>query len=297
MTVKKTNSKASLALLIEKKLGYPMVKKAKFNHASHHSDYSTQGKRVVEYSIQSNHSTIKRALKRQQLQKIQRQTNLESIMAGALSLCPDIVSKARPDPDWLEHFIALAEDIANQAMQTLWAKILVGETLSPGTFSIKSLQTLKQMTQKEANALQRCAPLCGFVEHEGSYLIIIGYYKKPSFFDLLRKGNKESINLAQSGLSYPNILTLMDIGLVYRKEIESLSLIKNQSFQLSFQSTKLTLIAKSNELVLSYYKLTQTGEELKRLITAPVNKHNKKLLEQALMSEFTCEWSDNKVKK
>jgi len=176
-------------------------------------------------------------------------------------------------------------------MQTLWAKILVGETLSPGTFSIKSLQTLKQMTQKEANALQKCAPLCGFVEHEGSYLIMLGYYKKPSFFDLLRKGNKESINLAQSGLSFPNILTLMDIGLMYRKEIESPSLKQGQSFSLSFQNQKLTLIAKSNELVLGYYKLTQTGEELKRLITAPVNKQYKQLLEQAMQEEFTCEWS------
>ena len=290
MTVKQANSKSNLALLIEEKLGYPMVKKANFNQSSTQTDYSAQGKRVIEYSIQSNNSTLKRALKRQQLQKIQRQNNLETIMAGALSLCPDVVSKGRPDPDWLEHFIGLAEDIANHAMQTLWAKILVGETLSPGTFSIKSLQALKQMTQKEANALQRCAPLCGFVEQEGSYLIILGYYKKPSFFDLLRKGNKESINLALAGLSFPNILTLMDIGLLYRKEIESLSLKQGQSFNLSFQSKKLTLTAKSNELVLSYYKLTQTGEELKRLITAPVNKQYKQLLEQAMQDEFTCEW-------
>ena len=291
MTVKKANSKASLALLIEEKLGYPMVKKASFKKASDQSEYSAQGKRTIEYSVQSNNSALKRALKRLQLQKIQRQINIEAIMAGALSLCPDVISKGRPDPDWLEHFIALAEDITNQAMQTLWAKILVGETLSPGTFSIKSLQTLKQMTQKEANALQKCGPLCGFVEHEGSYLIMLGYYKKPSFFDLLRKGNKESINLAQSGLSFPNILTLMDIGLMYRKEIESPSLKQGQSFSLSFQNQKLTLTAKSNELVLGYYKLTQTGEELKRLITAPVNKQYKQLLEQAMQEEFTCEWS------
>ena len=291
MTVKKANSKACLALLIEEKLGYPMVKKASFKKASDQSEYSAQGKRTIEYSVQSNNSALKRALKRLQLQKIQRQINIEAIMAGALSLCPDVISKGRPDPDWLEHFIALAEDITNQAMQTLWAKILVGETLSPGTFSIKSLQALKQMTQKEANALQKCAPLCGFVEYEGSYLIMLGYYKKPSFFDLLRKGNKESINLAQSGLSFPNILTLMDIGLMYRKEIESPSLKQGQSFSLSFQNQKLTLTAKSNELVLGYYKLTQTGEELKRLITAPVNKQYKQLLEQAMQEEFTCEWS------
>jgi len=101
MTVKKANSKASLALLIEEKLGYPMVKKASFKKASDQSEYSAQGKRTIEYSVQSNNSALKRALKRLQLQKIQRQINIEAIMACALSLCPDVISKGRPDPDWL----------------------------------------------------------------------------------------------------------------------------------------------------------------------------------------------------
>ena len=79
MTVKQANSKSNLALLIEEKLGYPMVKKANFNQSSTQTDYSSQGKRVIEYSIQSNNSTLKRALKRQQLQKIQRQNNLLKI--------------------------------------------------------------------------------------------------------------------------------------------------------------------------------------------------------------------------
>ena len=116
------------------------------------------------------------------------------------------------------------------------------------------------------------------------------FLEGEKFFDLLKQGNKESINLSQAGLSFPNILTLMDIGLMYRKEIESLSLKQEQSFSLTFQNKKLTLIARSNELVLSYYKLTQTGEELKRLITTPVNKQYKQQLEQAMQDEFICEW-------
>lgn len=291
MAVKKANSKASLALLIEEKLGFPLVKKASFSRTTHsESNYDAQAQSQRQYSVQSNVSPLKRALKRAQLQKAQRQLNIEAVMSAALSICPDVVSKGRPDPDWLEHFIALAEDIANHTMQTLWAKILVGETLSPGTFSIKSLQTLKLMTQREASALQKCAPLCGYLEQEGSYHILLGYYKKPSFFDLLRKGNKETINVAQAGLSFPNILTLMDIGLLYRKEIESASLKQGQSLTLNFANTKLTLVPKSNDLVLSYYKLTQTGDELKRLINAPLHPSYKQLLEQALDDEFGCEW-------
>lgn len=292
MTVKNAQVKSSLALLIEEKLGFTMVKKIhRGSHTGSEDSYSAQGKTPISYVVQSNQSPLKRALKRQQLNKIQRQLNIEDIMAQALSLCPDVTSRGRPDPDWLEHFIDLAEDIANQAMQKLWAKILVGETVSPGTFSIKSLQTLKQMTQREASALQKCAPLCGYLEKEDSYLILLGYYKKPSFFDLLRKGNKESINLSKTGLNFPNILTLMDIGLLYRKEIESPNLRAEQPFTLSFQGKKLSLKPRNGELVLSYYKLTQTGDELKKLITKPIHKQYKNLIEQTFSDEFECEWS------
>ncbi|ESP91797.1 MULTISPECIES: TIGR03899 family protein [Pseudoalteromonas] len=286
MTIKSAQARSSLALLIEEKLGYAMIKQAKPMQSS--GRYSTPNTaQQTSFFVQSQHSPLKRALKRQQLQKIQRQQNIEAVMGMSLSLCPDVTSRGRPDPDWLEHFISLAEDIANHTMQKLWAKILVGESIAPGTFSIKSLQTLKLMTQREAEALQKCASLCGYLEKEDSYLIILGYYKKPSILDLLRKGSTETINLAQAGLSFPHILTLMDINLMYRQEIESTSLQKGQSLTLIYQNKKINFEAKSNDLVLSYYKLTQTGDELKKLINTPVNKTYRQLLSKTLEEEFT----------
>ncbi|KZN37257.1 TIGR03899 family protein [Pseudoalteromonas luteoviolacea] len=287
MTIKNAQARSSLALLIEEKLGYAMTKQVKpVSTNSRYSHTTSQN----NFSIQSPHGTLKRALKRSQLQRIQRQQNIESIMGMSLTLCPDVTSRGRPDPDWLEHFITLAEDIANQTMQKLWAKILVGESIAPGTFSIKSLQTLKLMTQREAEALQKCASLCGYLEKEDSYLIILGYYKKPSILDLLRKGSTETMNLSQAGLSFPQILTLMDINLMYRQEIESASLQKGQSLTLVYQNKRINFEAKSNDLVLSYYKLTQTGDELKKLINTPVNKAYKQLLSKTLEEEFNLVW-------
>ncbi|KZN59491.1 hypothetical protein N474_07290 [Pseudoalteromonas luteoviolacea CPMOR-2] len=287
MTIKNAQARSSLALLIEEKLGYAMTKQVKpVSTNSRYSHTTSQN----NFSIQSPHGTLKRALKRSQLQRIQRQQNIESIMGMSLTLCPDVTSRGRPDPDWLEHFITLAEDIANQTMQKLWAKILVGESIAPGTFSIKSLQTLKLMTQREAEALQKCASLCGYLEKEDSYLIILGYYKKPSILDLLRKGSTETMNLSQAGLSFPQILTLMDINLMYRQEIESASLQKGQSLTLVYQNKRINFEAKSNDLVLSYYKLTQTGDELKKLINTPVNKAYKQLLSKTLEEEFNLLW-------
>ncbi|MCG7551941.1 TIGR03899 family protein [Pseudoalteromonas sp. JC28] len=291
MAVKNAQVKSALALSIEEKLGYPMVKRIT-PLVTQNDRYQSDKNKDNQYTVRTQHGTLKRALKRQQLIKIQRQQNLEAIMGMALTLCPEVTARGRPDPDWLEHFITLAEDIANHSMQKLWAKILVGESITPGTFSIKSLQTLKMMTQREATALQRCAPLCGYLEREDSYLILHGYYKKPSIFDLLRKGSTESINLSQAGLNFPNILTLMDINILYRQEIESASLQKGQSMQLVYLRKKMTLTAKSNDLVLSYYKLTQTGDELKKLLQSPINKQYKQLVEKAFESEFSLEWEE-----
>ena len=100
MTVKNAQVKSSLALLIEEKLGVTMIKKVHRGvHTGSDDSYSAQGKTPIDYVVQSNDSPLKRALKRQQLSKIQRQLNIEAIMANALALCPDVTSRGRPDPD------------------------------------------------------------------------------------------------------------------------------------------------------------------------------------------------------
>lgn len=295
MTIKAAQAKINLARIIESKLGYAMVKKSSARVASTNEDnYSTNGQSQLPYNINSDNTILTRAQNRQQLLLINQQQNIESIMAMAMSFCPDVTSNGQPDSDWVERFIALCEDTSSESMQKLWAKILAGETVSPGTFSIKSLHTLKQMTQREADALQKCTAICGYNEKDDSHLILLGFYKKPSIFDLLRKGNKVSLNLGKAGISFPDILTLMDIGLIYRKEIESATLKSDQELNLVFLNQRVTFKSKNNDLVLSYYKFTQAGDEIRKLINTPINKGYKQLLNSALDEEFEVTWHQNK---
>tara|TARA_B110000196_G_C21128584_1_gene657256 strand:+ start:777 stop:1664 length:888 start_codon:yes stop_codon:yes gene_type:complete len=295
MTVKTAQARINLANIIESLLGYP-VTKVPNNDTSPSSEqsYNTKGQVKPQYHINSEHPLLTRAKQRQDLLAIKRQQNIEAILTKAMEFCPDVASNKHPDADWVEHFIALCEDTSNSSMQALWAKILTGETLSPGTFSIKSLQTLKHMTQREADSLQKCVSLSGYNEKDDSHFILLGFYKKPSLFDLLRKGNKVSLNLGKTGISFPDILTLMDLNLLYRKEIESAVLKAGQELTLSFLSQKVTLKAKNSDLVLSYYKFTQTGDELSKLIRFPVNKVYKQLVNTALEGEFDLAWHPTK---
>ena len=295
MTVKTAQARINLANIIESLLGYSITKVASNNALSNdEKNYNSQGKIRPLYHISSDNSVLARAQKRQDLLLIKQQQNIETILAMAMAFCPDVASSKQPDADWVEHFIGLCEDTSNESMQTLWAKILTGETLNPGTFSIKSLQTLKHMTQREADALQKCVSLSSYNEKDDSHFILLGFYKKPSIFDLLRKGNKVSLNLGKTGISFPDILTLMDLNLLYRKEIESAVLKSGQELTLSFFSQKVTLKATSNDLVLSYYKFTQTGDELSKLINVPVNKVYKQLINSALEVEFDLAWHATK---
>jgi uncharacterized repeat protein (TIGR03899 family) len=292
MTIKTAQAKIKLANIIESLLGHPVTKTPHNN--SEERQYSASGHVQPIYRINSDNSILARAQTRQDLLLIKRQQNIETILALAMEFCPDVASNKQPDSDWVEHFIALCEDTSNESMQMLWAKILTGETLNPGTFSIKSLQTLKYMTQREADALQKCVSLSSFNAKDDSHFILLGFYKKPSLFDLLRKGNKVSLNLGKTGISFPDILTLMDVNLLYRKEIESAILKAGQELTLCFLSQKVTLKAKSSDLVLSYYKFTQTGDELSKLINIPVNKAYKQLINTALEGEFDLVWHTTK---
>ncbi|SOU39830.1 conserved protein of unknown function [Pseudoalteromonas carrageenovora IAM 12662] len=103
-----------------------------------------------------------------------------------------------------------------------------------------------------------------------------------------------SLNLGKTGISFPEILTLMDLNLLYRKEIESAVLKSGQELTFSFLSQKVTLKAKSSDLVLSYYKFTQTGDELSKLINYPINNVYKQLINKALDGEFDLTWHVNK---
>lgn len=295
MTVKTSQAKINLANTIETLLGYPVAKSNRNKGlATNNKNYKSQRKQSSLYYIKSDKTLLSRAKTRQDLLLIKQQQNIEAILAMAMDFCPDVAGNKQPDTDWIELFIALCEDTSNESMQTLWAKILIGETLNPGTFSIKSLQTLKHMTQREADALQKCVSLCGYNKKDDSHLILLGFYKKPSLFDLLRKGNKVSLNLGKTGISFPDILTLMDLNLLYRKEIESAVLKVGQALTLSFLSQTVTLKAKSSDLVLSYYKFTQTGDELSKLINYPINKVYKQLINSELETEFDLVWHAKK---
>jgi len=212
-----------------------------------------------------------RAERRERMNKERQQSNLEKIMALALDFCPDYVAEMEVDPDWFQQYCDLVLNISNQTMQQLWAKILAGEIGQPGSFSLKTLFLLQRMSYKEALALQKAASLTCRVRLQDSGHIYFGYVHKPSIWQVLTGRSRAVLNLSQFGLTYPQILSLIDLNLLHQIEIESGELIPAQPLQLQYHQHQLTCKARHSGVVLQYYKFTPVGAELLPLLNSQAN--------------------------
>ncbi len=100
-----------------------------------------------------------RAHSRLMHQESLRQENLESISNKAAYELPDTVSDKPVDQDWLLQFLNRAQDVCDEEMQIIWARILAGEVAKPGTYAKRTLQFLESLDKTEAEAFTK---LCSY---------------------------------------------------------------------------------------------------------------------------------------
>lgn len=55
--------------------------------------------------------------------------------------------------DWLNRFFSIVEDVSDKDMQQLWARILAGEVKRPKSYSLRTLELLKNISPKEAEVI------------------------------------------------------------------------------------------------------------------------------------------------
>jgi hypothetical protein len=80
---------------------------------------------------------------------------------------------------------------------------------------------LKQLTQKDAQFFCHAVNLASKRKCESTPKILLGYYQKTNLRSFFSSNKEHQLNLAEFGLGYPDILSLMDLGLIHHSEIES----------------------------------------------------------------------------
>jgi len=210
--------------------------------------------------------------RRKQILETQKASNLQAVLNIALNVTINEQTNDNLDPDWFFAFSTMAEEIYSPPMQELWGKIFAVEVARPGSFSLRTLQLLKTLTHRDAQVFNKAVNVASRRNNDAVPRILVGYHKRKGLLSLLRRPVPEQINLANVGLSYPDLLSLQEMKLIYTSEIESGEYAEGQQVTWRCVNENISLTSKTSGVALVYYKFTSVGSELYKLVTKSPNE-------------------------
>ena len=183
-----------------------------------------------------------------------RQKNIEEVVstAGKILEAEKDVSKEPVNPDWAIRFFDIVQDISDNEMQLLWGQILAGEIKQPQSYSLRTLETLRNMTKEEAELFQKVA----------QFVLV----QREAF--LFTSDNV----MEKFGVNYSNIAKLIEVGLIQPGEFVtknySSNSTKNVKHGIIYGNIVIIIEQKANSPKISVpiKLLTTSGKELVKLI-------------------------------
>ena len=93
-----------------------------------------------------------------------RLSNLAQIVTKAKdALPPGQVPDVEPDLAWTSSFSEAAQDVSDEEMQEMWARVLAGEVARPGTTTLRTMNVLRNLDQRPAQLFKRLCSLSVFL--------------------------------------------------------------------------------------------------------------------------------------
>lgn len=203
------------------------------------------------YSIDlSDYDALKkRTGKRLAFQEIIRQENIETIVDSAYEAVSGIESCIEGDisREWMHRFIDAAGDISTEEMQKLWSKVLAGEVVDPTSFSLRTLECLRNMEVADAKLF---SSLCALVINNNMVI---------SDDDFLTK----------HGIRYESILKLDEGGLINSSGTISRNFEINGEPRIIIDFNDYILVGMLDEKItvsIGMFPLTTAGRELSKIV-------------------------------
>ena len=175
---------------------------------------------------------------------IQKVDNVEEIVSRAKQQFArdEQVSKEPVAKDWITRFLDIAEEISDKDLQDIWGRILAGEIKKPRSYSLRTLEVMRNMSKDEALLIMKAS----------TYQIALDLISTEPF-----------------ALSLMDLMSLVDIGVVCGETLirtmtvpanGKISFVLNRKAQINVYATTGTKIQFKG------YKLTKAGQELFTLI-------------------------------
>ena len=197
---------------------------------------------------------VRRTQGRMAFQELQKQNNIECVVANAYNILEkeQTCSEESVEQGWINRFFDSVATVSDEDLQQLWGKVLAGEIKQPKSYSLRTLETLKNLSKHEATLFQKIAP---FVLREGNNHFIV------SNNDILKKHD----------LNYHEILQLDECGLINSGISVSLQIsLSNTEESQIFNKCKMIVLkglsSSVTKVSVGDYGLTRAGIEILSLI-------------------------------
>lgn len=189
--------------------------------------------------------------------EINKQMNIEKIASKCMDyIDKDYIPHEEVDDDWLYTFRDSVKNISSEDLQVIWAKLLADEIQSPSTYSLRTLNILKNMSRQEAQMFKKFIGLT-IVDVEGKNRI------STDDTDILKK----------YGITYDDILLLKEVGLVQSGSVRYITPGDNLYI---IDDYKIINIKNNDEEFgeIGVYNTSKVGTELAKIITSLDNSSN-----------------------
>lgn len=163
------------------------------------------------------------------------------------------VPEEKADTDWLTRFFNIVENVSDEELRNTWGKILSQEIQTPGSYSLRTLSTISNLSKKEAELF---ASLGNNV-----------FTSSKSKFFL-----KSHDLILGSNIPYADITLLMECGLIKENEQMGISYeaIPDKDMRNAFAYQDLAIIIErskgAKEVSISIYELTIAGAEIYKIL-------------------------------
>ena len=211
----------------------------------------------AQQPILINPTLQERTQERISFQEAKKQLNIENVTAFAAEELRNEqpVSEEPLDEDWTTRFFNIVEDVSNEEMQALWGKILAGEIKQPKTYSLRTLELIRNLSKNEANTFMKVANLA-IKSDNANYLF---------------KTNDDNLLSNSYNINYGDIALLIEIGLIQPGDFVSYQLLQQPiESKRVFTSGNVVIIAtvKANTptIQMPVNVFTNAGNELIKLI-------------------------------
>lgn len=211
----------------------------------------------TNYIELSNPTLEERVQSRIDYKEAQKQLNLESVTAYAAEQLKNEqpVTDQPIDEDWKTRFFNIAEEVSNDEMQALWGRILAGEIKKPKSYSLRTLELLRNLSKEEAECFIKFGQ---FAIRSGGVSFIVNF-------------NHEKLLEEKYQLTFRERLLLEELGLLTANDLQFLlQETKDNTIQIIFQIGNVCVVANKEANIpqqqVNALVFTKIGQELLQLI-------------------------------